>query len=75
MTINPISSALQGIQTNIAGLDRAAQQISTIGAAGDTVDIAGAFVDMMTAKVGTEASISVIKSENELQGKLIDILV
>jgi|WetSurMetagenome_2_1015567.scaffolds.fasta_scaffold00314_15 hypothetical protein len=75
MTIDPVSSALQGIQTNVAGLDRAAQQISTSGAGGDVVDIAAALVAMTTAEIGTEASIAAIKSANEMQASLIDILV
>jgi hypothetical protein len=76
MNISPVSVALQGLQTNISSLDRAAQQISAIsGGGGDVVDIAAAFVTMMTAETGAEASIAMIKSENDVQRQIIDMFV
>lgn len=76
MNISPISTALQGLQMNISSLDSAAQQISAVsGGGGDVVDIAASFVAMMTAQTGAEASISMIKADNEMQRQIIDIFV
>jgi hypothetical protein len=76
MNISPISAALQGLQANTSSLDRAAQQISAIsGGGGDVVDIAAAFVAMMAAETGSEASIAMIKSADEMQRQIIDIFV
>jgi|WetSurMetagenome_2_1015567.scaffolds.fasta_scaffold04501_2 hypothetical protein len=76
MNISAISSSLQGLETNVATLDRAAQQIANIpGSGGDAVDIAGSLVAMMTAQIGAEASIAAIKSEAETQRSIIDMFV
>jgi hypothetical protein len=76
MEINAVSTALQGLQQNIEKLNGAAQQITVLAdAGGDAVDIAGSLVAMMTAQIGAEASIGVIKSENEMQRKVIDMFV
>jgi hypothetical protein len=75
MDIGSISTSLQGLQANAERFNGAAQQISAIGQAGDVVDIAAAFVSMSTAELGMEASIMMIKAENEMQRQIIDMFV
>jgi len=72
--VNPIYSALGGIQKATEKLEKAADDIAHFGQE-DAVDrFPDDIVDLQLAKAATYAAIAVIKTADEMDKSVIDIL-
>lgn len=67
-------SALQGIQRGLNGLEKAATEIASADQNNGTATrgVAEPLVDQISARNQVEASVKVLKAEDEALGKLID---
>ena len=72
--------ALQGIQQADAQLEQAAARIASYGSASpdgaslDTVDLSTEMVALMSAQNQTSLNLAVLKTANEVQKSLIDVM-
>ncbi len=69
--IPALDSAVSGIQSNLARLDRAAGRIASPA---NMLDLAGDVVDQKLAKHGVKANVRVLQTADKMIGTLIDLL-
>ena len=72
--MNPIAIAQYGLTAASNRFAQSAQRISEMGVEGANVDLASEIVDMSLAKTDFSANIAVIRTADEMQGALLDIL-
>ena len=68
-----LSSGLQGVQAGFGRANQAAGQMARAGANLDGGDLAGSLVDLKISEIQVKASVSAIKTGDQLLGSLIDI--
>ena len=74
--MNPISSnGVQGISDAFARAQDASSRILEAGTSGSLDQMAAAIVELKAAEMQVAASAKVVEAENEMRGRLIDILV
>lgn len=73
--MNVTAIGLQGLDRAAAGVDAAARKIESSDSTGvDTVDLSVAAVGFLAAKHAYEANLSVLKTGQELDKHLLDVL-
>lgn len=72
--MNPIAIAQYGLIAASNRFAESAQRIASMGVEGANVDLASEVVDMTLAKTAFSANVAVIKTADEMQGSLLDIL-
>jgi len=77
--MDPSAIALQGLQQADAQLNSAAAKIANAGAAShdgsnpDTVDVGKEMVDLTTAQASAEANLATLKTEDQIEQRLVDL--
>jgi len=72
--MNPIAIAQYGLVAASNRFAESAQRIAGMGVEGANVDLASEIVDMTLAKTAFSANVAVIKTADEMQGALLNIL-
>lgn len=69
--MSAINTGLYGMMTASARFDRAAQQ--TVKDAAESKDLVTDFVEQIEARTAFEANVSVIKTSNDMTGRILDL--
>jgi flagellar hook protein FlgE len=72
--MNPLAIAQYGLIAATNRFAESAQKVATMGVEGANVDLASEFVNMTLAKTDLSANVAVIRTADEMQGALLDIL-
>lgn len=72
--MNPIAIAQYGLLAATNRFAESAQRVSTLGMEGSDVDLAAEAVEMSLAKAAVGANAAVIRTADQMQGALLDIL-
>ncbi|MCA6286489.1 flagellar basal body rod C-terminal domain-containing protein [Phenylobacterium sp.] len=72
--MNPLAVAQYGLIAATNRFAESAQKVATMGVEGANVDLASEFVNMTLAKTDLSANVAVIRTADEMQGALLDIL-
>ena len=72
--MNPIAIAQYGLIAASNRFAESAQKIAGMGVEGANVDLASEIVDMTLAKTAFSANAAVIKTADEMQGALLNLL-
>ena len=73
--MNISATALQGLDRAATSFDTAARKIESTGSDGsDTVDLSAAVAGMLAAKHMYEASLNVMKTSQEMDRHVLDVL-
>ena len=73
--MNVTATAFQGLDRAATGFDAAARKIeSTASEGGDSVDLSAAAAGMLAAKHMYEANLNLMKTAQELDKHLVDVL-
>ena len=77
--MDPSAIALQGLQQADAQLNNAAAKIANAGSASpdganpDTVDLSKEMVTLTTAQASAEANLATLKTEDQIEQRLVDL--
>jgi hypothetical protein len=75
MSISSIASIAQyGVQRALSRFDKSAQN-TVRDASGDGGDLAGDAVDQISSKLAVEANLKVMKTADDMMGRLLDLKV
>jgi hypothetical protein len=75
MSISSIASIAQyGVQRPLSRFDKSAQN-TVRDASGDGGDLAGDAVDQISSKLAVEANLKVMKTADDMMGRLLDLKV
>lgn len=72
--MDPIATAQYGLLAASRRFDASASRVARMGAEGENVDLAAEVVQQITAKTEFSANLSVIRTAQDMTGKLLDIL-
>ena len=72
--MDPIAAALSGMLAASRRFDASASRTARMGVEGEAVDLPAEIVDQITAKTAFAANAAVIRSAQEMTGKLLDVL-
>jgi hypothetical protein len=71
MNVTPIAQA--GLQNAFQRFDASAQRVAGLGTPGADLDLGSEIVTQIQAKTEVSANISVLRTQDEMLGKLLDI--
>jgi len=72
--MDPIATAQYGMLAASRRFDASASRVARMGVEGESVDLSAEIVEQITAKTAFAANASVIRTAQDMQGALLDIL-
>lgn len=72
--MDPIATAQYGMLAAARRFDASASRVARMGVEGEPVDLASEIVEQVTAKTAFAANAAVIRTAQDMQGELLDIL-
>ena len=73
--MNPIAIAQYGLVAATNRFNESAQKISTMSVEGVDIDLVREVVDLKLAQAGVSANAAVMRTADQMQGTVLDILV
>ena len=72
--MDPIATAQYGMLAASRRFDASASRVARMGVEGEAVDLPTEIVEQITAKTAFAANAAVIRSAQDMTGKLLDVL-